>query len=140
MIERTGQCLCGEVCYTLTGEPIATAVCHCKNCQRQSGSAFSLVVIARSSKVAIVGLPHPALPYSRLAPSMTRPGSSPSCISGAIAPSHGSTFRKTFRTSPGTGQPAKRGFVVSLPLVGIGAMATQLCRISNASQALAAEA
>ena len=55
MIERTGQCLCGEVCYTLTGEPIATAVCHCKNCQRQSGSAFSLVVIARSSKVAIVG-------------------------------------------------------------------------------------
>tara|TARA_R110000765_G_scaffold50045_10_gene101695 strand:- start:12706 stop:13119 length:414 start_codon:yes stop_codon:yes gene_type:complete len=55
MMERTGQCLCGAVRYKLTGEPIATAVCHCKNCQRQSGSAFSLVVIARSSTVTIDG-------------------------------------------------------------------------------------
>ena len=55
MTTHTGQCLCGDVCYTLAGEPIATAICHCKNCQRQSGSTFSLVVIARTSKITSVG-------------------------------------------------------------------------------------
>lgn len=55
MTDRTGGCLCGKVRYALAGDLIATAVCHCKNCQRQSGSAFSLVVIARSSKLALEG-------------------------------------------------------------------------------------
>ena len=37
----TGQCLCGEVKYTIENAPAVTGVCHCKNCQRQAGSAFS---------------------------------------------------------------------------------------------------
>lgn len=37
----TGQCLCGSVAYELTAEFAMTGVCHCKNCQRQAGSAFS---------------------------------------------------------------------------------------------------
>ena len=37
----TGQCLCGEIKYELAAAPTMTGVCHCKNCQRQAGSAFS---------------------------------------------------------------------------------------------------
>ncbi|MEQ8859072.1 MAG: GFA family protein [Pseudomonadales bacterium] len=38
---HTGQCLCGAVAYEFDGDPAMTGVCHCKNCQRQAGSAFS---------------------------------------------------------------------------------------------------
>lgn len=37
----TGQCLCGEIRYQIENPPAVTGVCHCKNCQRQAGSAFS---------------------------------------------------------------------------------------------------
>ncbi len=38
-----GGCLCGKIRYKFAGEPLATAVCHCRHCQRQGGSAFSIV-------------------------------------------------------------------------------------------------
>ncbi|HEX7871312.1 MAG TPA: GFA family protein [Sphingobium sp.] len=38
-----GGCLCGQVRYSYAGEPLLTAVCHCRHCQKQSGSAFSVV-------------------------------------------------------------------------------------------------
>jgi hypothetical protein len=41
MMTATGQCLCGEIKYELAAAPTMTGVCHCKNCQRQAGSAFS---------------------------------------------------------------------------------------------------
>ena len=37
----TGQCLCGQVKYEMENAPAMQGVCHCKNCQRQAGSAFS---------------------------------------------------------------------------------------------------
>ena len=37
-----GGCQCGSVRYRLKAEPLALAVCHCRECQRQSGSAFAL--------------------------------------------------------------------------------------------------
>ena len=39
-----GGCLCGAVRYRVTGKPAFASVCHCKFCQRRSGSAFSIVV------------------------------------------------------------------------------------------------
>jgi len=39
-----GRCLCGSVTYTCDAEPAFTAVCHCTDCQRQTGTAFSVVV------------------------------------------------------------------------------------------------
>ncbi len=43
MADLTGQCLCGSVKYKLTSELLMSGVCHCKNCQRQAGSAFSTI-------------------------------------------------------------------------------------------------
>ena len=39
----TGQCLCGHIKYELAAAPAMSGVCHCKNCQRQAGSAFSTI-------------------------------------------------------------------------------------------------
>ena len=52
---QTGRCLCGEVTFELTGDLIATAVCHCDHCQRQSGGAFSVNLIAHESQLTING-------------------------------------------------------------------------------------
>jgi hypothetical protein len=35
-----GRCACGEVRYRLTGRPFAVHCCHCRSCQRETGSAF----------------------------------------------------------------------------------------------------
>ena len=52
---RTGRCLCGQVTFELTGDPIATAVCHCDHCQRQSGGAFSVNLVAHESQLTVSG-------------------------------------------------------------------------------------
>jgi hypothetical protein len=36
--------MCGAVTYTSSAEPAFTAVCHCAYCQKQTGTAFSVVV------------------------------------------------------------------------------------------------
>lgn len=52
---RTGRCLCGSVSYELSGDLLATAVCHCDHCQRQSGGAFSVNLIAHESQLTVTG-------------------------------------------------------------------------------------
>lgn len=55
---RTGRCQCGEVGYQSTGEPLALYVCHCRECQRQSASAFGLsLVVPRAGLRATRGTP-----------------------------------------------------------------------------------
>lgn len=52
---RTGRCLCGAVTLELSGDLIATAVCHCDHCQRQSGGAFSVNLVGHESQLTING-------------------------------------------------------------------------------------
>jgi hypothetical protein len=40
----TGGCQCGTIRYEITGTPNALVVCHCTDCQRQSGSAFGMTL------------------------------------------------------------------------------------------------
>lgn len=35
-----GRCSCGEIRYELTKEPMIVHACHCRDCQRVTGSAF----------------------------------------------------------------------------------------------------
>src|SRR5262245_65152510 len=44
---REGGCQCARVRYRVEGEPVAVGVCHCTECQRQSGSAFGMSLIVR---------------------------------------------------------------------------------------------
>jgi hypothetical protein len=52
---RTGGCLCGAVRYTASGTPAMVLACHCKNCQRQSGSALSIIAAYPRDAVSISG-------------------------------------------------------------------------------------
>jgi len=44
MPQIAGGCLCGKVRYSANAEPVFVGVCHCKDCQKFSGSAFAVVV------------------------------------------------------------------------------------------------
>ena len=48
-----GGCQCGFVRYELDGEPGALTVCHCKECQRQSGSAFGMSLAASRASLEL---------------------------------------------------------------------------------------
>ena len=52
---QTGQCLCGAVSYETTAEPLTTAICHCKNCQRQAGSVLSVIVGYPADGITVKG-------------------------------------------------------------------------------------
>lgn len=51
----TGGCLCGAIRYTIDGEALLTAVCHCRNCQKQAGTAMSVLIGVRDEQMAISG-------------------------------------------------------------------------------------
>ena len=50
-----GHCACGKVSYESSAEPVFTGVCHCKDCQRHSGSAFNIVIAVPADSLAIQG-------------------------------------------------------------------------------------
>ncbi|KAL7796017.1 Mss4-like protein [Trichoderma ceciliae] len=37
----SGSCLCGEVAYSSSSEPTITALCHCVDCQKWTGSTYT---------------------------------------------------------------------------------------------------
>jgi hypothetical protein len=51
----SGQCLCGEVRYSVDIEPVFTGNCHCKDCQKSSGSAFIPAMIFPEKDVVVSG-------------------------------------------------------------------------------------
>lgn len=53
-----GRCMCGDIRYALDRMPEFMGVCHCKHCQRQSGSAFSTMAsVPRESFTLLRGKP-----------------------------------------------------------------------------------
>jgi hypothetical protein len=51
----TGGCLCGQVTYTIATQPKLNIVCHCRRCQKQTGSAFSTGALVAKTDIEING-------------------------------------------------------------------------------------
>jgi hypothetical protein len=54
-MKLSGGCLCGQVRYSAEAEPAFVGVCHCRNCQKQTGTAFSIVVAIPKPALSVQG-------------------------------------------------------------------------------------
>jgi hypothetical protein len=55
LMKIEGGCLCGKVRYSAEAEPAFVGVCHCKSCQKGSGTAFNVVVAVPKPAVTVQG-------------------------------------------------------------------------------------
>jgi hypothetical protein len=51
----TGGCQCGKLRYEITESPRLIYTCHCTDCQKMTGSAFSMALIVRSGAFRLTG-------------------------------------------------------------------------------------
>jgi hypothetical protein len=49
-----GGCTCGEVRYRLMSGPLIVHACHCRWCQRETGSAFALNALIEADRVVLL--------------------------------------------------------------------------------------
>jgi hypothetical protein len=49
----TGGCACGAIRYQFTGLPLASLNCHCRDCQRETGSGYASILIVPTSAFAV---------------------------------------------------------------------------------------
>ena len=49
-----GGCTCGQVRYRMTGSPLFVHCCHCRWCQRETGTAFALNALIEADRVELV--------------------------------------------------------------------------------------
>jgi hypothetical protein len=49
-----GGCQCGAVRYAIAEPPLRLYVCHCRECQKQSASAFGMSLIVRRAAFAVM--------------------------------------------------------------------------------------
>ena len=53
---RKASCICGQLTVTTKGpDPERRSLCHCKNCQKQTGSAFAIQATFPKEQVTIEG-------------------------------------------------------------------------------------
>ena len=54
MTEFAGGCLCGAVRYSVNGEPVRIAQCHCDDCRRATGSSFATNVFVKKENLTVL--------------------------------------------------------------------------------------
>ncbi|MFK5987026.1 MAG: GFA family protein [Pseudomonadota bacterium] len=54
----TGQCLCGDVKYTITAKPVRFVQCHCDDCRRTTGTGHTSNAFFKQDAVNIIGETH----------------------------------------------------------------------------------
>jgi hypothetical protein len=42
-------CACGVIRYKCTAEPLLSLNCHCRDCQRETGSAFAPILVVHKT-------------------------------------------------------------------------------------------
>lgn len=82
MPELKGGCRCGKVTFTATAEPAFVGLCHCRNCQKDTGTAY----------VSVVGLPRPALTVTGTTRQFDSIGDSGKATHRTFCPECGSTI------------------------------------------------
>jgi hypothetical protein len=65
-VQHTGHCQCGNVSYEVMGEPVTSHACHCRECQKRTGSAFGVSMVLKKEEFRIQGDLHT---FDRLADS-----------------------------------------------------------------------
>ena len=55
MTVHRASCRCGGLGATATGVPVRISICHCRDCQKRSGSAFSAQVRFADGDVSVTG-------------------------------------------------------------------------------------
>jgi hypothetical protein len=55
-----GGCACGAVRYRMNSKPMFVHCCHCRDCQRQTGSAFVINALIETDRITLLsGEPEP---------------------------------------------------------------------------------
>lgn len=54
-VEVNGRCLCGAVKVAIKGVPVRMAQCHCRDCQRASGTGHVSNAIFHAADVTVAG-------------------------------------------------------------------------------------
>ncbi len=49
-----GGCACGKVRYRLASTPMFVHCCHCRECQRQTGSAFVINALIETDRITLL--------------------------------------------------------------------------------------
>ena len=57
MSKLKGGCMCGDIKYDVEGDSSMTGICHCPDCKRQTGSAFSTIVGVGVDQIVVEGTP-----------------------------------------------------------------------------------
>ena len=92
MPELNGGCLCGAVRYTSNSAPEFVGVCHCRDCQKFTGSAFGIMV----------GLPKTALQIRGTVKTFSKLADSGKPILRHFCPECGSSIADEPTRRPGT--------------------------------------
>jgi hypothetical protein len=53
-MSREASCHCGKLVLRCTGEPLKISLCHCFDCQRRTGSLFSIAAFYPRESVTVV--------------------------------------------------------------------------------------
>lgn len=90
-MKLSGQCLCGSVRYTVSGDPHLVFLCHCRDCQRSGGS------------LAHFGVMVPQAGFSRHGEvrSYTKRGDQGRAITREFCPVCGSGINNLLEVAPG---------------------------------------
>ncbi len=57
MEPMTGGCACRAIRYEIRAEPIRMLKCHCRDCQRASGSAYAALMVVPKETFRVEGEP-----------------------------------------------------------------------------------
>jgi hypothetical protein len=87
----TGGCLCGAVRYEAEGEPVFTGLCHCRDCQKASGSGY----------IPAIGMPQAAVKITGEMKGYSLIGDSKRTMTRNFCPTCGSLISSSSEAMPG---------------------------------------